>query len=345
VFRGDDPVAAGKGVLVDRRELALVAMERTRMPMVVSDPTLPDAPIVLANQAFLDLTGYTPDEVIGRNCRFLQGPDTAPEAVEQIRKGLAEDRHFVEVELLNYRKDGSTFWNQLTMSPVHDEDGRTVYLFGSQKDVTARRRAEELEAIERLLLMEVDHRAMNALALVQSILSLTQAADISGYSNAVRRRIEAVARVHRILARSSWRGSRLDELIVEEELEGRILVSGPPVKVSPRLAQPLALVLHELVTNARQHGALVSREGTVAVSWDSSPEALEIGWQEAIDRPDAAEPKPGLGLSLVTAIVERQLGGQADLVWRDRRFEARLQIPVRPGDVMPVRGGSAPTRR
>jgi PAS domain S-box-containing protein len=72
-------------MLHDRRELALVAVERTRMPMVITDPRQPDNPIVLANQAFLDLTGYTADEVLGQNCRFLQGPDTAAEDVDSIR--------------------------------------------------------------------------------------------------------------------------------------------------------------------------------------------------------------------------------------------------------------------
>ncbi|MGX7951691.1 blue-light-activated histidine kinase [Tsuneonella sp. HG249] len=332
-FVGDDPAAFQDSVIADRRELALVAVERTRMPMVVSDPGQPDAPIVLANQAFLDLTGYSAAEVIGRNCRFLQGPDTAPAAIDAIRQGLAEDRHFIEVELLNYRKDGTTFWNQLSISPVHDGDGKTIYYFGSQKDVTARRRAEELEAIERLLLMEVDHRAMNALALVQSILSLTQATDVSSYSEAIRRRIEAVARVHRILARSSWKGSRLVELIVEGEADRRMNLAGPPVKVSPRLAQPIALVMHELVSNAKQHGALLRRDGAIDIGWETVPDGLTISWHEEIGS-IAAEPKPGLGLSLVKAIVERQLGGHADLAWQNETFDARLQVPTRPGEVV-----------
>ena len=79
---GDDTSVATGKVLRDRRELALVALERTRMPMVVTDPRLPDNPIVLANHAFLDLTGYTADEVVGRNCRFLQGAGTDEAALD-----------------------------------------------------------------------------------------------------------------------------------------------------------------------------------------------------------------------------------------------------------------------
>jgi len=110
-FTGDSPVAADSDILDDRRELALVAVERTRMPMVITDPRKTDNPIVLANQAFLDLTGYKASEVLGRNCRFLQGPDTSQADIQTLRDGLARGDDHIDIELLNYRKDGSTFWN------------------------------------------------------------------------------------------------------------------------------------------------------------------------------------------------------------------------------------------
>lgn len=318
----------------DRRELALVAVERTRMPMVVADPQQPDAPIVLANQAFLNLTGYTAEEVIGRNCRFLQGPDTSADAVQEIRRGLAADEHFVTVELLNYRKDGSTFWNQLSISPVHDENGKTIYHFASQIDITDRRRAQELEAIERLLLMEVDHRAMNALALVESVLSLTRADDVTRYSNAVRQRVEAIARVHRILARSSWAGTALNELIADEAYQDGLQVQGPPAKLSPRLAQPIAIVLHELISNARQHGAFARADGQVNIAWSISPGELLLRWTEFGIHTVSPEPRPGLGLSLVRAVIERQLGGTARMDWKDQSFETLLAVPTQADDII-----------
>jgi PAS domain S-box-containing protein len=326
-FTGDPPAAAQTGALPDRRELALVAVERTRMPMVVSDARQPDNPIVLANQAFLDLTGYSADEVIGRNCRFLQGPGTASEAVDAIRRGLAAEEHFITVELLNYRKDGSAFWNQLAISPVHDHQGRTVYYFASQNDVSARRRAEELEATERLLLMEVDHRAMNALALVQSILSLTQADDVKRYSSAVTGRIGAIAEVHRLLASSNWRGARIDQLIRPDAPRSRIQTHGPPATLAPRLAQPLAIVFNELLSNSIQHGSLLTADGWVDLSWTIKPDQLAVKWREQGGVTPQAPAAMGLGLDLVRSIVERQLGGAATLSWADP-FEVRLFLPM-----------------
>ena len=302
--------------------------------MVVTDPRQPDSPIVLANRAFLELTGYSADEVIGRNCRFLQGPETSAEAVEEIRQGIASNEHFVTIELLNYRKDGSTFWNQLSISPVHDDSGETLYHFASQIDITDRRRAKELESIERLLLMEVDHRAMNALALVQSVLTLTRADDVARYSNAVRRRVDAIARVHRLLAQSSWSGTALNDLIAEEAVQDGLEVEGPPAKISPRLAQPLAIVLHELISNAREHGALARGGGRVSIAWSISPSELLIDWAEFGIPSALPEPLPGLGLNLVRAIIERQLGGIAKMEWEEQSFRMKLAVPVRPEDII-----------
>jgi PAS domain S-box-containing protein len=107
---------------------------------LLTDPRLPDHPIVYVNEPFLEMTGYPADEVLGRNCRFLQGPGTDPARVDELRSAVAEERP-VTVELLNYRKDGSAFWNQLHITPVRDGDGQVVHFVGLQVDVTARRAA------------------------------------------------------------------------------------------------------------------------------------------------------------------------------------------------------------
>ena len=121
------------------------AVRATRMPMVISNPRLPDNPIVFVNDAFCRLTGYPRDEILGRNCRFLQGAETDPDTVGRIRAAVAS-RESVRIDILNYRKTGQTFWNRLLMAPVRDADGELAYFFASQVDVTLER--EKLEGLE-----------------------------------------------------------------------------------------------------------------------------------------------------------------------------------------------------
>jgi PAS domain S-box-containing protein len=124
---------------VTRGDPFFAAVRATRMPMIVTDPRQFDNPIVFANDAFLRLTGYSRFEVTGRNCRFLQGPETDPAAVERLRAAIREEID-VRVDLLNYRKDGSTFHNALFVGPVRDDVGQVVYYFASQLDVSEHHR-------------------------------------------------------------------------------------------------------------------------------------------------------------------------------------------------------------
>lgn len=120
------------------------------MPMLITDPRQPDNPIVFVNDAFGRLTGYSREETLGRNCRFLQGPGTSLDDVAKVRQAVA-DLKPIEIDLLNYRKDGTLFWNRLLVSPVFDE-GELTYFFASQLDVTRERTAgispvrDEIEA-------------------------------------------------------------------------------------------------------------------------------------------------------------------------------------------------------
>jgi PAS domain S-box-containing protein len=122
-------------------DIFFAAVSLTRMPMIVTRPSEPDNPIAFANGAFCELTGYAPSELVGRNCRFLQGRDTDPATVARIRTAV-ELRTDIAVELLNYRRDGTPFWNALFISPVFAPDGTLIYYFASQLDVTRRRDAE-----------------------------------------------------------------------------------------------------------------------------------------------------------------------------------------------------------
>lgn len=123
-------------------EFFRLAVESARVPVLVTDPTRPSNPVVYANRAFTNLTGYTSEETLGRNCRFLQGPETDPTAVASIRQAIAEQRD-VCVELINYRKDGTPFWNSLSISPVFNQAHELTHFFAWQTDVTRRRIAED----------------------------------------------------------------------------------------------------------------------------------------------------------------------------------------------------------
>jgi PAS domain S-box-containing protein len=127
---------------MDRADIFFSAVQTTRMPMIITDPHQPDNPIIFANRAFVEMTGYALDELVGRNCRFLQGPETNRDAIAEVRQAILEQRD-AAVEVLNYRKDGSSFWNALFVSPVFDDKGNLVYFFGSQLDVSRRRDAED----------------------------------------------------------------------------------------------------------------------------------------------------------------------------------------------------------
>jgi PAS domain S-box-containing protein len=144
-----DPTAANL-------RLAQLTMDEAPVGITVADPTEPDEPLIYVNEAFERLTGYEKHEVLGRNCRFLQGDDTDSEAVATIRQAI-EDERSVSVELLNYRKNGEPFWNQLDIAPVRGDDGELTHYLGFQSDVTdrkeielrARRQAEKLRADQR----------------------------------------------------------------------------------------------------------------------------------------------------------------------------------------------------
>lgn len=129
------------------------AVRATRMPMIITDPRKPDNPIVFANAAFAKLTGYYRGDILGRNCRFLQGPDTDRSEVARLHAAI-EARTPIELELLNYKKDGTHFWNRLLVSPVFNDDGELTYFFASQFDVTLER--------ERLVRLQSDRDDLEA---------------------------------------------------------------------------------------------------------------------------------------------------------------------------------------
>ena len=128
-------------------ELAVLrrALDLSGIGFMLADPRLPDAPLVYVNQSFLVITGYTANEVLGRNCRFLQGHGTDPGPIEKLRRAIADGRP-ATVELRNYRKDGTPFWNEVHIAPVRDDHGELVRYVGIQIDVTAHREEQRLRS-------------------------------------------------------------------------------------------------------------------------------------------------------------------------------------------------------
>jgi PAS domain S-box-containing protein len=134
------------------------AVRATRMPMIATNPRLPDNPVVFANDAFIRLTGYRREEILGRNCRFLQGPESDRAAIRRIHDAIAA-REPIEIDIRNHRKDGTTFWNRLLIAPVRDAAGELAYFFASQLDVTPEReRLAGLESHNAALLAELNER-------------------------------------------------------------------------------------------------------------------------------------------------------------------------------------------
>src|SRR5215204_5696781 len=156
---GQDP---GRPASEEMRRLLDRAVAASSNGIVITDPRMPDDPIVYVNPAFERISGYPVDEVLGHNCRFLQGDDRDQPALDELRSALNEERES-RVVLKNYRKDGTPFWNELYVSPVHDEGGHLTNFVGVQNDITERRRIEDvLRESEERFRATFEHAAIGA---------------------------------------------------------------------------------------------------------------------------------------------------------------------------------------
>jgi PAS domain S-box-containing protein len=225
------------------------AVRRTRMPMVVTDATLPDNPIVFANQSFVDLSGYSMDELLGQDPHFMNGAGTDPEAIRRYEAAITERRDET-LEILQYRKDGSPFRAMLFASPVNDGQGTVTNHFLSYLDITRRYDAEEdlrtltselearvaartqeletvnarlsaLVAEREMLLVEVNHRAKNSLAIAASLLAIQGRRQpdpaVRALFEEAQERLNAIARVHDLLSKSE-KAQRVDVSVYVADL-------------------------------------------------------------------------------------------------------------------------------
>ncbi|MEJ5979660.1 histidine kinase dimerization/phosphoacceptor domain -containing protein [Novosphingobium sp. PS1R-30] len=323
------------------------AVRATRMPMVITNPGLDDNPIVFCNEAFQELTGYSREEIVGRNCRFLQGPDTDMSEVALVREAISRG-HDIAVDLLNYRKDGSTFWNALYLSPVRDKDGIVRFFFASQLDVTERieahqtvndqkalvereveRRTADLQAAleaKTILLHEVDHRVKNNLTMIGSLLRLQVRTiddpEIMAKLDSMLERVDALAIVHRQLYQSkditrfdigSFATSLVTDVVGSS---GRtnidLRLDARPLFVAAAHASALGLILNEIVTNALKHAFSDERPGYLhlSVEADETRGVIKI-CDDGPGLPSTKRTK-SIGMALITRLA-RQAHAQA--VW------------------------------
>ena len=332
-------LTARLGASSGRGDPFAAAVRATRMAMIITDPRRDDNPIVFANDAFLRMTGYARWEVTGRNCRFLQGPGTDADAIARIRAAVRAEEP-VTVDLLNYRRDGTTFHNALHVSPVHDEAGRLLYYFASQLDVSDRygflrerdaANAALAAALETktLLVREIDHRVKNNLQMVSAMIQL-QSRDIP--DPAVQRsllstieRIDALSTVHRRLHESED-VSRFDLGTIVRDLAGNLLAASgrsdvalaldlAPIMVRADKSAALALAINECVTNALRHAFPDGRAGTVAIRT-----GRDAGWIDVVIEDDGVGPgalaRRSFGTELIEALTQ-QLGAERTVGARD----------------------------
>lgn len=325
------------------------AVRATRMPMVITDPALPDNPIIFCNEAFQKLTGYEREEIVGRNCRFLQGPATDPDGVQQIRNAVRAGTS-VDVDLLNYRKDGSTFWNALYLSPVQNHAGVIQFYFASQMDVTERVEAQQTIARQKaeieqevstrtaalkdaleaktLLLHEVDHRVKNNLTMIGSLLRLQARTiddpKVSTKLEAMLERVDALATVHRRLYQSddvtkfdvgAFAVNLVSDVVGASGRDDiAIHTDVDVIDVPSNNAAALGLVLNEVVTNAIKHAFKDGRSGRLIVRAKHANENAEIVVaDDGPGLPDDGIASDGLGRTLIKKL-SRQVGATTE--WR-----------------------------
>jgi PAS domain S-box-containing protein len=213
------------------------------------------------------------------------------------------------------------------------DSGRALHVAGVSQDITERRQAEERRT---LLMREVDHRAKNALAVVQAVLRLTRRDDPAAFVAAVEGRVAALARAHTLLAEEGWTGAGLREVVARELGHcpaETVRLEGPPVSLAVSAVQPIAMLLHELATNAAKHGALSRPEGRVDIVWRLDPPgpnaALRLRWTESGGPPLKGAPRQrGFGSQLIEATVRGQLGGRVMFEWNETGLACELTVPA-----------------
>jgi PAS domain S-box-containing protein len=243
----------------------------------------------------------------------LMSHDECPMA-DVLRTGISVRDQEVQIE----RPDGSRGTALVNIDAVRDTDGKVVGAVNCFQDISERKQAEDQL---RILARELDHRSKNLLALVQATVLLTKADTADDFKAAIEGRIRALSNAHTLLAESRWAGADLRKLVTEElspycsEEASRADVDGPDLVLEPQSAQSIAMVLHELTTNAVKYGALSGSSGRVRVQWTRPVDGkLVLCWNEAGGPPVKPPTRRGVGTRLIDNVI-RAAKGEVRYKW------------------------------
>lgn len=265
-----------------------------------------------ANRVLLELWGLSAEQALGKTMAELNYPkDTEEQLLRDVRKVVATGQVVKSVTQYSTPVGASGFYENV-LAPVPSVDGRVELIVGISRDITERRQAEDTQ---RLLLGELNHRVRNTLATIQAIAHQTLGRThspqqfVANFSG----RIQALARVHTLLTRTTWQGADLREVIHDQVLQGpidetRLAASGPSVMLNPQTALHLALVLHELGTNSCKYGALSAARGRVTVNWTVQAGELRLQWVERGGPMVSAPAAQGFGTKLIEQSVKAHQG-------------------------------------
>ncbi len=233
------------------------------------------------------------------------------------------------------RPDEREVWLEETARAEFDTTGRLIRIKGLTRDITRRKRNE---AQQDLLSAELDHRVKNVLARVAAVIRQTQRriGTIDEFVKALDGRIESIAAAHALLSESRWSGAGLTDLIRDQlapyTTEANTTISGPDVMLTSAETQAVAVVMHELVTNAAKYGALSRPDGRVSVTWDranaDASAILTVTWRELGGPPIAAPVQSGYGSSLIRDLIPHELGGTVELIFSSDGACCKIEIPL-----------------